>query len=121
MAQMYSPTAIMQAAVATFGLFLALSVVALTTKKDFSFLGGIVKVGFMVALGVIVAGAIFGFNLGLAFSGVMILLLGASILYNTSNIVHKYHPSQDVAAALGLFASVATLFYYILQIFMSRD
>ena len=44
------------------------------------------------------------------------------ILYYTSNILHQYRTDQYVAAALALFASVALLFWYVIQIFMaSRD
>lgn len=121
MAASYSPDAIMQAAIATGGLFLALTVVAFTSKKDFSFLGGMLKVGFIIALALIGASIMFGFNLGLLFSAAMILLAAGSILYSTSNIIHRYHTSQYVAASIALFASVATLFWYILRILMSRD
>ncbi|GHC63021.1 Bax inhibitor-1/YccA family protein [Roseibacillus persicicus] len=122
MATLYSsPAVIPQAALATLALFLALTFVAFTTKKDFSFLGGILKVGFLIALAVIVAGVIFGFNLGLVFSAVMVALAAGSILYNTSNMIHHYRTDQYVAASLGLFASIALLFWYILRIFMSRD
>lgn len=121
MASMYSPGAIGQAAIATGGLFLALTVVAFTTKKDFSFLGSMLKVGFIIALALIGASIVFGFNLGLLFSGAMVLLAAGSILYSTSNIIHHYHESQYVAASIGLFASLTTLFWYILQILMNRD
>ena len=121
MATLYSPDAIPQAAIATGGLFMALTVIAFTTKKDFSFLGGLLKVGFIVSLGLIIASAIFGFNLGIIFSGVMVILAAASILYSTSNIIHRYDTSQYVAASIGLFAGIATLFWYILRIVMSRD
>jgi len=60
-----------------------------------------------------------GFNLGLWFSGAMVLIAGCSILYQTSNIIHQFRPDQYVAASLGLFASVALLFWYVLQILMS--
>jgi hypothetical protein len=50
----------------------------------------------------------------------MVALLSASILYQTSNIVHHYRTDQYVAASLGLFASVATLFWYILILFLDR-
>lgn len=103
----------------TLGLFAGLTAIAFTTRKDFSFLGGILKVGFFVALGIIVIGILFGFNLGLWFSGAMVLLAGAAILYSTSNIIHHYNTNQYVAASLGLFASVALLFWYVLQILMS--
>jgi len=110
-----------QAAVVTTGLFTGLSAVALFSKKDFSFLRSILIVGFSVALATIFAGMIFGFDLGVWFSAAMVLLASGSILYQTSRLVHDYHTSQHVAAALGLFASFMLLFWYILQIFMSRD
>ncbi|MDB4504381.1 Bax inhibitor-1 family protein, partial [Akkermansiaceae bacterium] len=87
---------------------------------DFSFLGGILKVGGFVAIGVIVASTfIQGFNLGLWFSAIMVVFAGGSILHQTSNIIHHYRPDQHVAASLGLFASVALLFWYVLRILMS--
>ena len=89
------------------------------TKKDFSFMGGILSVGGFVALGFIVCSMIFGFSLGLVFSAVMILFAGGSVLYSTSNILHQYRTDQHVAASLSLFASVALLFFYILQFLMS--
>ena len=110
-----------QAAVTTLALFTALSAVVLITKKDFSFLKNILTVGFIIAVGVIIAGMIFGFDLGLVFSGFMVLLAAGTILFQTSNLVHHYHTDQYVGASLGLFASLMLLFWYILQIFMSRD
>ena len=64
---------------------------------------------------------IFGFHLGLFFMIAIVALLCTTILYQTSNVLHHYYIGQHVAASLALFASVATLFYYILLIFMSRD
>ncbi|WP_292889822.1 Bax inhibitor-1 family protein [Nonlabens sp.] len=110
-----------QAATVTLSLFTALSAVVLITKKDFSFLKSILAVGFIIAIGVIIAGMIFGFDLGLLFSGVMVVLAAGAILYQTSNIVHHYHTDQYVGAALGLFSSLMLLFWYVLSIFMSRD
>ena len=111
---------IMQAGVITAFLFAGLTLVAFTTKKDFSFLGGILKVGGLIAMGLIVASFFFGgLSLGLWFSGAMVLFAGISILYQTSNIIHHYRPDQHVAASLGLFASVALLFWYVLRILMS--
>lgn len=110
-----------KAAVMTISLFIGLSAVVIFTKKDFSFLRSALTIGFVLALGLIVAGTIFGFDLGLWFSVAMVALAAGSILYSTSNMVHKYHEDQYVAAALGLFASLMLLFWYILRIFMSRD
>ena len=101
-------------------LFVGLSAVVLVTKKDFSFLRSALVLGGMIAGGAIVAGILFGFNLGLVFSLGMVVLVGGSILYQTSQLLYQYHTSQYVAASLGLFASFMTLLYYIISIF-SRD
>lgn len=108
-----------QAAVVTLSLFLGLSAIVFITKKDFSFLRSFLTIGFFVALGLIIAGVAFGFNLGLVFSGGMVVLAAGSILYQTSNMVHKYSEDQYVAASLGLFASLMLLFWYVLSIFSS--
>ncbi|AYN67940.1 permease [Euzebyella marina] len=109
-----------QAAVLTLSLFTGLSAVVFLTKKDFSFLKSILTIGFFIALGLIVAGALFGFDLGLWFSVGMVVLASGSILYQTSNLIHKYNENQYVAASLGLFASLMLLFWYILSI-LSRE
>ncbi len=82
-------------------------------------MGNFLKIAFLVAFGVIVCSFIFGFTLGLVFSGAMALLAAGAVLYTTSNILHQYHPGQHVAAALALFSSIALLFWYVLQIVMS--
>ncbi|MEO1030248.1 MAG: Bax inhibitor-1 family protein [Bacteroidota bacterium] len=110
-----------QAAIVTLALFTGLSAVVLVTKKDFSYLRTGLMVGFFIAIGLIVAGTLFGFNLGLWFSVGMCLLAGGAILYQTSNLVNKYGVEDYIPAALGLFASLMLLFWYILRIFMSRD
>jgi FtsH-binding integral membrane protein len=89
------------------------------TKKDFSFMGSVLSMGGFVALGFIGSSMIFGFSLGLIFSAAMILYAGGCVLYSTSNILHQYRTDQHVAASLSLFASVALLFFYILQFLMS--
>lgn len=110
-----------QAAIVTLTLFAGLSAVVLITKKDFSFLRAAITIGFFIAIGLIIAGSLFGFNLGLWFSVGMCVLAGGSILYQTSNLVHKFTTEDYIPAALGLFASLMLLFWYVLQIFLSRD
>jgi hypothetical protein len=114
-----SPIVIPLATMLTGLLFLGLSLVAVTTRKNFSFLGGVVKVGGCVALGIILLSLGIGFNLGLIFSGAMVVLAMIAILYTTSNILHEYDTDQHVAAALALFASVALLFWYVLRILIA--
>jgi FtsH-binding integral membrane protein len=51
----------------------------------------------------------------------MIAFAGAAVLYDTSNILHHYPQDKYVAASLELFASIALMFWYVLQLFMNRE
>lgn len=118
----YAPGAIQSAASVTLLGFAGLTAIAFMSRKDFSFLGSILKWAGLVALVLIVAGAVFGFQLGTFFTVGMIAVAGGAILYDTSNILYHYPEDRYVGAALELFASVALLFWYILQFFIaSRD
>lgn len=112
---------IVKAGIVTLGLFLGITSVVFLTRTDFSFLGPIIAIGGFVALGFIVASIIFGFSLGSLFAFVMVAFAGTAILYETSNVMHRYQTTQHVAASLTLFAAIALLFWYILSIFSSRD
>lgn len=114
------PAVIQQAAIITLFMFGGLTAVVFFTKADFSILRPAIVIGGFIALGLIVAGAIFGFDLGLWFSVGMVVLASGSILYQTHQIKDKYYTNQYVGAALQLFASVMLLFWYILRILMSR-
>lgn len=121
-AMTYDPQAIPAAALVTLVLFGGLTGIVFLTRKDFSFMRGILGVAALGALGVMVGSWIFGFSLGILFSGAMVVLAGGYILYNTSNVLHHYRTDQHVSAALTLFADVALLFWYVLRIFLSsRD
>jgi hypothetical protein len=115
----YAPNVIPQAGLMTLMLAGGITFTAFTTKKNFSFLGPILTIGGFVALGVVLASMLFGFNLGWVFAAIMVVFASASILYSTSQIIHEYHTDQYVAASLGLFSSVALLFYYLVQLLMS--
>lgn len=112
---------IYNAGLLTLFLFTGLTFIVFTTKVDFSFLGSILKIAGFVALGVIVLSIIFGFELGILFSAIMVLFAAGAILYSTHNVLREYHTSQHVAASLSLFAGVALLFWYILRIFIASD
>jgi FtsH-binding integral membrane protein len=121
-ANTHAPGAIQSAALVTFLGFAALTGIAFYTRKDFSFLGGILKWAAICALLLIVVSLIFGFHLGTFFSVGMVALAGGAILYDTSNVLHHFPEDRYVGAALELFASVALLFWYVLRIFISsRD
>jgi uncharacterized protein len=120
-AQSVAEGVIESAAAVTLAGFAGLTGVAFWTRKDFSFLGGILRWAMIVALVLIVAGAIFGFELGTFFSVAMIAVAGGAILYDTSNVLHHFPQDRYVGAALELFASVALMFWYVLRLFISRD
>lgn len=119
-ANTYAPGVISSAGMITIAGFAGLTGIAFWTRKDFSFLGGLIKWGGILALVAIGASLIFGFQLGVFFSVAMIGLAGAAILYDTSNILREYPEDRYVGAALQLFASVALMFWYVLQLLLSR-
>lgn len=109
------------AAITTIAGCAALIATVMITRKDFSFLRGILVWGFFIAIGLIAASWAFGWNLGTWFSVGMIGFAGVAVLYDTSNIMHHYPKDKYVAASMALFASIAMMFFYILRLFMSRD
>jgi FtsH-binding integral membrane protein len=113
------PSVIPTAGIMTLAMFGGLTASVFVTRKDYSFLGPILSIAGFIALGLILAAILFGFNLGLLFSFGMVALASAFILYDTSNVLHHYRTDQHVAAALALFASVALLFFYILRILIA--
>lgn len=122
MANHYAPGAIQSAATVTLLGFAALTFVAFSTRKDFSFLGGFLRFAFLMVLVLIGASFLFGFQLGTFFSVAMVGLAGAAILYDTSNVLRHFPEDAYVGAALQLFSSVAMMFWYVLQLFISsRD
>jgi modulator of FtsH protease len=101
---------------ATGATFLALSAYVLSSRKDFSFMGGFLFSGMVVAL-VLALGAMF-FNmpaLGLAVSGLVALLSVGLILFETSRIVNGGETNY-VLATVGLFVSVFNLFVSLLSL-----
>lgn len=117
----FAPGVITNAAIVSLGGFAGLTLIAFLTRKDFSFLRGVLMFAGIVAAVLIFTSPFTGFSGGLWFSGLMVLVAGGSILYDTSNVLHHYPPDKHVSASLELFASVALLFWYVLQIFLSAD
>ncbi|MDF1798499.1 MAG: Bax inhibitor-1 family protein [Planctomycetota bacterium] len=122
MAHLYSGADIIgNAALVTAIGFSGLTAIAITSRRDLSGMGPYLKWGSFCAIGLIVASIFLGFNLGIIFSGAMIVLAGGYILYQTSNIMRHYPTTHHVSAALELFASVALMFWYVLQLLMSLN
>lgn len=108
------------AAVITGVGFAGLSATAWVTRRDLSFLRPLLIWGGVAALVLIFGAVIFGANLGTWFSVAMIALMGASILYNTQQILHRYPQQAHVAAAVQLFGSIMTMFWYVLSLLSNR-
>jgi FtsH-binding integral membrane protein len=117
--QLAGPKLLMNAVLLSGALFLGLTAIVFTTKKDFSFLRSILTVAGFVSLGLIAGSILFGFNLGLAFSAGMIAVAGGAILYDTSRIIHEHKPDEYVSAALELFASMALLLWYVIRLLLA--
>lgn len=124
MAERLSPLVIPTAGLATLTMVVALTAIVFLTRKDFSFLRSALMFGSIVGIGLILASMFLGFDVGMFITVFFIALMCGYILYDTSNVLHHYHTDQHVAASLALFASIATLFWYVLQLVMrlqSRD
>ncbi len=113
------PEVIAQAAIITVVTFATLTAAVLISGANFSFLGPFLAVGSIAAFAVLILGFFMGWTLGLFFSGAMVLLMCGYILYETSSILHTFPTNAHVAAALALFSSLATLFWYVLRIMMA--
>jgi len=115
------PNTILSAAMATAGLFAMLTLVVFITRKDFSFMRSALTFGSLAVLGFIITALVFKFALGPIFMYAVIALMCGWILFHTSNVLHHYRIGQHPAAALALFGSVMTLFWWVLQLFLSRE
>lgn len=100
--------------------FTGLTLIVIQTRRDFSFLGGMLRWGGILALLAIAGGVFLGWDLGAWFSLAMVGLAGAAILHDTSKIINTWPDDRYVGAALELFASVALMFWYILRLLSSR-
>jgi len=112
---------IAKAAIITGVVFGGLTATVLLTGRDFSFLGGAVAVMSFGALAIMVVSMFMGGGLGIWFAFLMVAIMSAAILYQTSVIQTQYPTTMYVAAAVALFASIMTLFWYVLQIVMSSS
>jgi len=108
---------VMMAFGSTAAIFLGLSGYALTSKKDFSFLGGFLFAGVLVAFLAGIGAIIFNLpGLSLAVSAMFVLLMAGVILYQTSNMVHGYETNY-IMATVSLYVSIYNLFLSLLHLF----
>ncbi len=113
-----APGVLPQATLVTLATFTGLTAYGLLSKHDFSFLGPVLSIVGFASIGLIVAGLLFGFGMGLWFSVLMVLFASGAVVYSTNNILRVYPTDQYVAASLDLFAAVALLFWYVLRIML---
>ncbi|MDD5175299.1 MAG: Bax inhibitor-1/YccA family protein [Sterolibacterium sp.] len=107
---------VMMAMAGTAAIFLGLSGYALTTRKDFSFMGGFLMVGILLAFLAGLAAIFFEIPaLSLTVSAAFVLLMSGLILYETSNIIHGGETNY-VMATVTLFVSIFNLFTSLLHL-----
>jgi modulator of FtsH protease len=107
---------VMMAMGGTAAIFLGLSGYALATRKDFSFMGGFLTVGILVAFIAGLAAIFFSIPaLSLTVSAAFVLLMSGYILWETSNIIHGGETNY-VMATVGLFVAIFNLFTSLLQL-----
>ncbi|MFC1664917.1 Bax inhibitor-1/YccA family protein [Pseudomonadota bacterium] len=114
---------VMTAMGATGAIFLGLSGYALTTRKDFSFMGGFIMVGILVAFLAGLGALLFQIPaLSLAVSAMFVLLMAGLILYQTSQLIHGGETNY-VMATVTLYVSIFNLFTSLLHLlgFMNGD
>lgn len=104
-------------------IFLALSAYALTTKRDFSFMGGMLTVGFMVVIGFALANIFLQMPaMSLMISAAVILLMSGFILFDTSRIINGGETNY-IMATIGLYMTIFNIFISLLNLlgFASDD
>jgi modulator of FtsH protease len=107
---------VMTALGATGLIFLGLSAYALKSQKDFSFLGGMLFAGILVAFLAGIGAAVFSIPaLSLAVSAMFVILMSAMILYQTSAIIHGGETNY-IMATITLYVSIYNLFLSLLQL-----
>ncbi len=111
------PTILFNALATTAVAFVALSGYAIVSRRDFSFMGGFLFVGFIVALVAIIANIFLQIPvLSLAISSVVVLLCAGSMLYNVSRLVHDGN-ADPLMIVVELFADIAVMFSHLLNLF----
>lgn len=120
-AQTGSLTIIWQALGLTLFAFGGLTGYVLVSGKDFSFIKGFVWTGFWVLVGFMVVGFFvdsWAYQMGITAAG--LLVFAGFVLYDTSEIMHRYQPNQWVAGAFSLFIDFINMFIRVLYLLMGR-
>lgn len=113
-----NPASLLQAGLLTVGIFGGLTAYTFISKRDFSFLRGMVVTGLIV---VILAGLLNVFIIGssafsFAIAAATLLLFSGFVLYDTSNIMRRYPTNEYVAGALSLYLDAFNIFLAVLRL-----
>jgi modulator of FtsH protease len=110
------PALVMQALGGTAVVFFGLSAYALTTRKDFSFMGGFLMIGLIVAVIAMVANILLAIPaLSLTISAAVIMIMSGLILFDTSRIINGGETNY-IRATVGLYLNIYNLFIHILHL-----
>ncbi len=112
-----NPSIVMTALGGTGAIFLGLSGYALTTRKDFSFMGGFLMVGLLVVIGAMILNIFFAMPaLFLAVNAAIVMIMSGLILFQTSSLIHGGETNYIMATA-GLFLSLLNMFTALMHLF----
>jgi FtsH-binding integral membrane protein len=113
-----NPASILQAGVLTVGIFGGLTAYVFVSKKDFSFLRGMVWVGLIVVvLGGLLNALIIGSSgLSFALAAAALILFSGFVLYDTSNIIRRYPTNEYIAGAMDLYLDAFNIFLALIRI-----
>lgn len=112
-----NPGSILTAGVLTVGIFGGLTAYVFISKRDFSFMRGMVTVGLIVVvLAAVVNMFLASGALGFAVSAAALLLFSGFVLYDTSNIIRRYPTNEYVSGALSLYLDAFNIFLALLNI-----
>lgn len=119
---MYAPAVVGQAAFLTILIFGSLTAYVFVTKKDFSFLGGMLFVGLIALILGGLANVFIFRNSGASYwmAWVTLFLFSGYVLYDTSNIMNRYSERSYCSAALALFLDFFNIFMALLRILGGR-
>lgn len=102
-------------------IFGVLSVYVHISKKDFSFLGGFLFVGLLGMIIVGLAGMFFNFSFNTTlYAAIGVIIFSGYILFDTSNMLHRYRDEEYVAATIALYLSFLNLFLLMLQLLSGK-
>lgn len=117
-----NPGSIVAAGVLTVAIFGGLTAYVFISKRDFSFMRGMLTTGLIVVIVAGIANIFIGASaLGFAVAAVTLLLFSGFVLYDTSNIIRRYPTNEYVAGALSLYLDAFNIFLALLRLLNSRD